>query len=683
MPASMKRSNPSPRNYPRNVKKERVSHSVSGPDCDLLQFGNQASNQNSNLNQQQVLTSCWKLLIEKNPPQYPFVNHQFDIQVLLVDEQNEVIKLGEHGEELNLEVSLKLMISPTMTEVEPNKANQPVLQLASSEGQEVVNRASRRKGSERQTVKALIGKTGSVIVPLKVCELSSFHNNHHFCIQVSSTCEVPFEYNNDHIIDRVEKIESSSTSEFKVVSHRLVLLNEVPNLWYKDQGGRENCMVASVTLESPERERSATKCRQKGKRSSSIVSKASAVSSPDELPESIPLAISLIYESMDKVHDPKGSLLSLHADSVLVITKENPEAFVKFRIDDVSKNHQSKGFCLLVEPKRTSQHADISSVVSSPILVKSKPNVKKNQRKKGTKKKGRTLVEEEQNGSSGIGKLNGGRGEKADVGLLKSTNASILTLLQMSAADKLQDVQPQMHGSNTGPAKDATRFLETAGTLGTWCDNVKDVLCELHEVTKKKQQVENKLWTLLGSYPEVIGLFKELVQHSPSESPSLRTNSRTASVGKREKAAGLNQFDAPITRSNSIGSAISIPTLSSSTQHLISGMSTELFLNPQSSVSMMLNGLKKFSNGQSPTVLEMSQTQCDHAFSDVAGSAASSTLVRDHSLLGALGLSQTSTGAPPHAPKLRPGASKNDAENKRLMDQLFCEYKRTREGESR
>ncbi|CAN0158979.1 unnamed protein product, partial [Ectocarpus sp. 8 AP-2014] len=154
-------------------------------------------------------------------------------------------------------------------------------------------------------------------------------------------------------------IEAALTDKLTVIRNRLEILenpgNPVPDQWYKDEGGRENCVELQVHLLGPSGEE--VKSRR------------------------VPLRLVLMYDNMHRVQNQE--ILKLSPDSKLVID-EHGKATLRVRIEEVSKNHQKQAsqggagaggaFRIKVEPDVQEQplSMDISSVVSKPITVLSK-----------------------------------------------------------------------------------------------------------------------------------------------------------------------------------------------------------------------------------------------------------------------------------------------------------------------
>ncbi|CCI48321.1 unnamed protein product [Albugo candida] len=141
--------------------------------------------------------------------------------------------------------------------------------------------------------------------------------------------------------------ESAISPPICVVKEKLVISHEPPELWFKDEGGREKCMQIKIKLQAaPGR-----KCENR----------------------IIPLDIQLYYESGERVSSQR--ILRLFPD--LQPNMVSGSTVISFRIDDVSKNHQGQSFMLLIGPDvndHPNMFRDIAPVKSTPIAIRSKRN---------------------------------------------------------------------------------------------------------------------------------------------------------------------------------------------------------------------------------------------------------------------------------------------------------------------
>ncbi|CAM9113936.1 unnamed protein product, partial [Ascophyllum nodosum] len=244
-----------------------------------------------------------KLKIQPSPPQYPYADTFFDLEVYIVDQHESL----QRGEELPLNISLAHYVT-----------NAP------ASGVLIVDPKC-----------CSISKSGNCAVRIKIADDKASMERRRFRMKVEA-------------VGRPD-IEPAITDKLTVIRNRLEIRenpeNPVPDQWYKDEGGRENCVELQVHL---------------------LGSSGEEVKS-----RRVPLRLVLMYENMHRVHNQE--ILKLSPDSKLVIDDQG-KATLRVRIEEVSKNHQKQAFRIKVEPDVQEQPTsmDISSVVSKPITVLSK-----------------------------------------------------------------------------------------------------------------------------------------------------------------------------------------------------------------------------------------------------------------------------------------------------------------------
>jgi hypothetical protein len=151
------------------------------------------------------------------------------------------------------------------------------------------------------------------------------------------------------------KIVPVVTSEMTVIQQRLIIQEKLPELWYKDEGGRDKCMTLPIFLVNEKNERVGDR--------------------------PVPLRVTLLYENEHPVL--KQDILKMSPDCQRTIDSSG-KALLKLRIEDVSKNHQGQAFRLKVEPDtaQSPMNFDVAFDLSSTISVRSKRN-KRRQTKSG------------------------------------------------------------------------------------------------------------------------------------------------------------------------------------------------------------------------------------------------------------------------------------------------------------
>jgi hypothetical protein len=188
----------------------------------------------------------------------------------------------------------------------------------------------------------MIGKNGVATIRVRIMDVSMSLENRKFCIVVSSATDAL-------------PIVPAQTDGFTVIRHRLEIREppSLPDIWYKDEGGRDKCLELKVHL---------------------FDANGSHVHD-----RRVQLAVVLLYEDNHEVL--RQDILKVTPDSRIFID-ETGTADIRFRIEDVSKNHQNQGFRICIGPntKLAPINADISAAISTPVSVRSKRN--KRQREK-------------------------------------------------------------------------------------------------------------------------------------------------------------------------------------------------------------------------------------------------------------------------------------------------------------
>lgn len=89
----------------------------------------------------------------------------------------------------------------------------------------------------------------------------------------------------------------------------------------------------------------------------------------------LPLKLRLVYDDEENnIVLRQNETLRILGSSKHFIDPENGEAMIKFRIEDVSKNHQGLKFKLEISPSDIRKASDIAPALSPGITVRSKRN---------------------------------------------------------------------------------------------------------------------------------------------------------------------------------------------------------------------------------------------------------------------------------------------------------------------
>ena len=198
-----------------------------------------------------------------------------------------------------------------------------------------------------------ISKNGTAKCIISINELSMDHHNKKFVILFSVFQE-----------DNITKAVSSAIPYIKpvisppllCVTHRLVIEeeNREPFIWFKDEGGREKCIDLKIVLKD---------------HNNQIVRN-----------RKVKLKVTLCYFGGAIVN--AQDLLTLSSDSRLMIEDHNSnvqiagETQIKYRINEVSKTHQSQPFCVYISPDTSFSplFGDIAPAYSVPVEIRSKRN---------------------------------------------------------------------------------------------------------------------------------------------------------------------------------------------------------------------------------------------------------------------------------------------------------------------
>jgi hypothetical protein len=151
----------------------------------------------------------------------------------------------------------------------------------------------------------------------------------------------------------IKGIPSVSTNTIHAVNDkiRITMEEEWENVWYKDEGGRDKCMEVYAGIYDKD----------------------------DQLRtgEQIPLHLALCYntEGGEAAQVSNQEILRILGTSKIVVDKSTGKARIRFRIEDVSKNHQGQDFQLKVSPEPKSKgFKDVAPGYAPSVSVRSKRN---------------------------------------------------------------------------------------------------------------------------------------------------------------------------------------------------------------------------------------------------------------------------------------------------------------------
>jgi hypothetical protein len=151
----------------------------------------------------------------------------------------------------------------------------------------------------------------------------------------------------------IKGIPSVSTNTIHAVNYKIRVTTEEDweNVWYKDEGGRDKCMEVYAGIYDKD----------------------------DQLRtgEQIPLHLALCYntEGGEAAQVSNQEILRILGTSKIAVDKSTGKARIRFRIEDVSKNHQGQDFQLEVSPEPKSKgFKDVAPGYAPSVSVRSKRN---------------------------------------------------------------------------------------------------------------------------------------------------------------------------------------------------------------------------------------------------------------------------------------------------------------------
>ncbi|GBG31370.1 Hypothetical Protein FCC1311_075942 [Hondaea fermentalgiana] len=262
----------------------------------------------------------WKFKIEPQPPKFPFMGEYFDLNIYLVDTDGKLMV------DYEVPITLELFVEGESIPVQNTISSSPCIEIDPS------------------TPPLIERGKGCAALRVKVLELSRTRGNRKFCFMVKRRAgprgNLPRE------------VSPVMTRAMLVVNAHIVVTNEMPKVWYKDQGGRDKCIDIDLELVGPH----------------GIVTG-----------QEVPLKCVLLYEDFKQVLHQ--DILQPSPTTVLKIGTSG-KTRVRLRIEDVSKNHQSKNFRIRIEPDTSNSpvHFDKSPDVTGPVLVRSKLNRRQKQK---------------------------------------------------------------------------------------------------------------------------------------------------------------------------------------------------------------------------------------------------------------------------------------------------------------
>lgn len=153
--------------------------------------------------------------------------------------------------------------------------------------------------------------------------------------------------------DTEKNFTMTKTKAFRLITSKLkVTPIDWEDIWYKDEGGRDKCMQVDLGLYNSQNE---------------LV-----------MNRRIQLKLTLMYESSDDgTHAKvvKQDILNVFGSPRHFIDPETAKTTIRFRIEDVSKNHQGQNFVVHVAADTSrGNNDDVASIYAPSVSVRSKRN---------------------------------------------------------------------------------------------------------------------------------------------------------------------------------------------------------------------------------------------------------------------------------------------------------------------
>ena len=245
-------------------------------------------------------------------PQYPFVNQPFDLHISLVDDTGR----------LKVDREVPMTIKVFFEDME--ECSRQVLDI------------------DRLTP-CKIHINGKAIIRVKLNTLSATFGDRRYIIVATP------------LIEEDSLITCATSTPMTCVKYKLELDNieEIPSLWFKDQGGKLKSIDLQVKLVGP-----------------------NGVTVQGKM---VPIRLELRYNNGDIV--PRQDILEATRDSRMLIGDVG-QTLLRTRVNEVSMRHQGKLFCIYVHPdtRRDPLSCDISPASTPGIEIRSKITTSKNKR---------------------------------------------------------------------------------------------------------------------------------------------------------------------------------------------------------------------------------------------------------------------------------------------------------------
>lgn len=272
-----------------------------------------------------VLKKSYSIKVAKQPPGIVFSEEWFP--VVLVIEQF-ATKAGKiTGSSHDVHIISELTAFPYRNELSRNIFCSSASLLTNPE---VIRLSFDRRGEKTKTM--------SIMCKIK----SHIHENK------ATQCTISFSSTPTKSCFSSNKVSYARTTSIQIVSKKLVVDDKTwPDIWFKDEGGKDKCMEAKISLVD------GFGHIIKGRR--------------------IPLSVTLLYDNEESTRVIKQDTLRILSPSPQFINAKSGECSISFRIEEVSKNHQGQNFKLEIAPDVPDAFCT-AKVCTPPVCIRSKRN---------------------------------------------------------------------------------------------------------------------------------------------------------------------------------------------------------------------------------------------------------------------------------------------------------------------
>lgn len=153
---------------------------------------------------------------------------------------------------------------------------------------------------------------------------------------------------------RARVLKGASTRPTQLVNYKIraTVEDDWDNVWYKDEGGRDKSMEIFVA----------------------IYDKDGQLKTGENIPLS-PVLCYKVDEELPESRVANQDILRTLGSTNIVLDKDTGRTRLRFRVEDVSKNHQGQDFILKISPDpRSKKYKDIAPAFTPAVNVRSKRN---------------------------------------------------------------------------------------------------------------------------------------------------------------------------------------------------------------------------------------------------------------------------------------------------------------------